>query len=168
MYGSVLLVRSSNDEDESLPPIPISGEEDELARPKRPNHKHGPAAPSPGSNTDAPTHLFDGAKADYHLYRDCDGGPCNDTTTSSSGLQQRYPYCALLFILLRQLGVAIVVCKTCTDGAKRWADYQCDTQLSTRPPPYYWQDDEVIVLREDLSYPLSPNTISSAISFVSD
>lgn len=157
MYGSML------HKDESLPPLPILTED-----PARPNHsgmEHGPAA---SSSTTKGTHLVDDGSA-YQLYRDYEGH-CNDNNnTSSSSEGQHYPYYSLLFILVRQLGVAIVVCKSCTDGAKRWADYQCDSQLSSRPPPYYWQQDgEVIVLRQDLSYPLSSNTISSAISLDSD
>ena len=162
MYGSML------HHDESLAPLPMLIQEQ--GRPNYSVNEHGPAASSSSTNSKkGTTHLNADDGSAYQLYRDYNGHCNGDNTVSSSSERQHYPYCALLFILIRQLGVAIVVCKSCTEGGKRWADYQCDSQLSTRPPPYYWQqDDEVIVLRQDLSYPLSSNTISSAISLNSD
>lgn len=134
MYGSTL------HNGEPLPPLPISIQEQ--ARPNSDDkYLHHPA-----SSADASA---------YQLHRDY--GNCNDPPSSG-----QYPYCALVLILVRQLTVAYVVCTACSGWAKRWADYRCDHQLSARPPPYSWQDD-VIVLREDLSYPMSSSTISGAL-----
>ena len=132
--------------DEQLRPLPILVVHEQTG-PNQPEHSAHHANPS--------ANLADEANA-YHLYRDLGNDEDTSTCTSSS-----YPYCALVSILVRQLALACAVVEALPRWTNRWAQYRCDNQLSTRPPPYSLQG-EVIVLREDLSYPLSPNTISGA------
>jgi len=101
----------------------------------------------------------------YRLFRDGNHQENNNTLLSSEGAYDTTLRDSLwlAFILVRQVLVASAVSTVGPGWAQHWVNYQCDHFLITRAVPYDLQDDGTIVLRQDLSYPVSKSTIPGTV-----